>query len=83
MQRQPTPFIADGGPRELGLVENLFAHSGGGLGFHGSGSWLGQGKRPSVIHLEKSSGQLLGRQVANLANWLDCKNFLFSQSNKG
>jgi hypothetical protein len=26
MQRQPTPFIADGGPRELGLVENLFAH---------------------------------------------------------
>jgi len=26
MQRQPIPFIADGGPRELGLVENLFAH---------------------------------------------------------
>jgi hypothetical protein len=26
MQRQPTPFIADGVPRELGLVENLSAH---------------------------------------------------------
>jgi hypothetical protein len=26
MQRQPTPFIADGCPRKLGLVENLFAH---------------------------------------------------------
>jgi hypothetical protein len=28
MQRQPAPFIADGGPCELGLVENLFAHRG-------------------------------------------------------
>jgi len=26
MQRQPAPFIADGCPHELGLVENLFAH---------------------------------------------------------
>jgi hypothetical protein len=23
-----TPFIADGGPHELGLVENLFAYAG-------------------------------------------------------
>ena len=53
----------------------FLSNAGRGLGFHWFGGWLGQGKRPSVIHLEKSSGQLLGRQVANLANWLDRQEF--------
>jgi catalase len=41
------------------------------------------GKSPSAIDLEKSSGQLLGRQVANLANWLDCQEFPLLSEQQG
>jgi len=82
--RSPPGVVAlgGGGSNDSGRVSN-WRRSGGGFGFHLFGGWLGHGKRPSVIHLEKSSGQLPGRQVANLANWLDCQEFpLLSQQQR-